>query len=373
MFQQPQKNTELYDILGLVPDCSKEEIKKAYKKAAIKYHPDKLKSDATEEEKSMFVKIQSAYEILNDDEKRTNYDTYGIVDPNASPNINMDDLGGMSNLFDMLFRFQNNAQSPAQNIEPIYIEVELTLEEIIKGVKKTILFERKVLVNIETNKTASPNDIIFTCEGCKGTGSIVNMKQNGFMVIQNMQPCGKCKSTGYINLYPNKFTFAKKKCKFDYNFQKGVKNRENIVLHNLGNINPTKPNSNGDVVLVVRYNNTTSKFKTDPSGNLAYIQTISIFEAITGTEFEFSHPDGRSLFVKIPPIMPNFQKIVKKFGLPQNVNNEIIMTDLVILFEIIYPSITDDQKNLIKTNFEEFYHIVNKKNDTINLDFSNNL
>jgi DnaJ-class molecular chaperone len=364
MTNPQQKSSNLYDILGVDRSSSKEEIRKAYKSAAIKYHPDKLKHDATEEEKSMFIKIQDAYEILSDDKKRSNYDTFGTAEPDMASNH----FDEMSSLFNMLFKFQNNATHTA-NIEPIHIEVNLELSEVASGVKKTIMFERKTLINIETNKVASPHGVIFMCEKCKGAGSYFNTYQNGFMIMQNSQPCEKCKATGYINLYPNRFTFALKKCKFIYNFQKGIKNKEQITLQNLGNINPLDPNRNGNVILAINYVNP-PKFKTDSNGNLAYFQTISIFEAITGTEFDFAHLDGRNMRVRIPPIMPNFQKIVKNNGLPQHLESgEIVMTDLIILFEIIYPDISADQKKIIETNFEEFYHIVDKRKEAIYLNF----
>jgi DnaJ-class molecular chaperone len=369
MFYPPKKNTELYDILGLDKSCSREDIKKAYKKLAIKYHPDKLKADASEDEKKMFVKIHQAYEILYDDDKRATYDMYGIVDQNAQVDPNVNNMGGMANLFEMLFRFQHNQHAESKTIEPVIIEINLSLEEVITGAKKNIMFERNVLFNIDTNKTTSPRDIIFSCEACKGSGMVMMVQQNKFIVMQNMQPCGKCKATGYVNIYSDKYKFGKKKCKFDYNFKKGLKNGENIVLNNLGNVNPLGSN-NGDVIMVIKYNNDSNpRFKIDELSNLAYFQQVSIFEAVTGTEFNILHPDGRKLKIKIPPIMPNFQKIVKKFGLPQNMGNEMITTDLIILFEIIYPVITDEQKNLLKSNFEEYYHITDTDRGSISLEF----
>ncbi len=362
-----KKSNELYDILGLNPNCTKEEIRKAYKSAAIKYHPDKLKSDATSNEKNMFVKVQHAYEILSNDEKRQQYDIYG--DSNGTETENYDVK--ISEIFDMIFKFRNT-NTASQAPEPICINVDLTLYEVINGVKKTIILERRTLVDIETNKTVSPSGIIFTCENCKGSGSILvtnTFSQNKFVITQSIHPCNKCKSLGYINLYPNKFAIIKKKCKFDYKFQSGTRNGDRFTLVGLGDINLIDHKNNGNIVIIVQYD--TGKFKTDLFGNLIHIQTISIFEAITGSEFLFIHPDSQRSRVKIPPITPNFQKVVKKFGLPQNIGGEIIITDLIIVFEIIYPDITDDQKKIIKKNFADFYHNIEHTNGLINLDFTN--
>ncbi len=357
-----QQNFDLYEVLGLDRSCGKDDIRKAYKSAAIKYHPDKLKHDATEEERSMFIKIQNAYEILSDEKKRVHYDMYGTTDSTA------DHFEEMTSLFNMLFKFQNKMDNI--NVEPIYVDIELNLHEVIFGIKKTIMFERKVLINLDTNKTVQPQGIIFVCEKCRGAGNYFNTHQNGFMIIQNKQPCEKCKATGYINLYPNKFGIMMKKCKFIYNFQKGIKNGEQIILQNLGHINPVNINCNGNVVLVIKYY-TASKFTTDACGNLTHLQTISIFEAITGTEFDFMHPDGRIMRVKISPVMPNFQKVVKNNGLPQRLESgEIIMSDLIILFEILYPDISVNQKKIIEMNFEEFYHVIDQNKEVLYLNFN---
>ncbi len=358
-----QKN-ELYDILGLERMCSKEDIRKAYKNAAIKYHPDKLRNNATEEEKSMFIKIQNAYEVLSDEKRRAYYNEFGNTDELTEIN----QFEEMSNLFDLLFKFQNNMKR-SLNIEPIHIQVELDLCDVIFGVKKNIIFERKVLVDIETNKTVLPEGIIFLCEKCKGVGSYTNTVQNGFIIMQNTQNCEKCKALGYVNFFPNKYKFATKKCKFNYNFNKGVKNNEQIILRNLGNINPFESGHDGDVVLIIKYN-TDPKYKFDSAGNLVYVQTVSIFESITGTEFDFTHLDGRTMRIKIPPIKPNFQKIVKYNGLPQHLKNgDCVMSDLIILFEIIYPEISEDQKKIIMTNFDEFYHNIDARKEVIFLNF----
>ncbi len=371
----------LYSLLGLTRTCSKEEIKKAYRKAAIAYHPDKLKPDSSEEEKGMFVKIRTAYEVLMDDERRNRYDVYGIVDDNQqAPSFSH---SNMNDIINMLFKssgfngMNHHTAETMMKVDPIIINVSIELEEVATGVEKTIVFERNALIDIETNKTTSPQGIIFACEACKGTRSVFITTYQGHLITQSKHPCNKCKATGYVNAEPSKYKFIKKKCKFDYKFRRGIKEGDQHIFQGLGNINPLYPKHSGDVIITIKYASTSNpRFRTDRIGNLIYTQQISVFESITGTEFTIKHPDGRILAVEIPPVPPNCKEVVKRLGLPQkSEHSEEITTDLVIIFEVIYPIINDEQNDFLKSYFDEFYHPININSDSSNvikLDFSIN-
>lgn len=374
-FNPSQKNTKLYEILELDPNCSKKDIKKAYRNVALKYHPDKLGKKATGEDNNKFIEAQEAYEILYDDEKREKYDQYGIMDESGA-NFQTDDMNYMSNILDIIMRFQNRTDAAEKTIEPINININLSLSEVARGCNKTINFERDVLVCISTNKTTSTKDIIFSCSKCNGTGNIITRHGNKFILSQTTHPCDKCKHLGYINLYPDNYKFSKKKCKFDYNFNKGVKNDEEIVLPKLGNINPLDSDNNGDLILHITYNNSdTPNIKIDQNNNLYYIQRLSIFELLTGTSFELTHPDNRTFLCKIPPSNPEDRKVIKNRGLPQRINNNqgIVYTDLVIIFEIFYPELSSEEIEKVQSNFSKWYTVINKKKNGYAeiLDFNN--
>jgi molecular chaperone DnaJ len=348
MFGGHSGNKELYDILGVDPDCSKQDIKAAYKRLAIRYHPDKLKDGASDEDKERFVKISQAYEILSDDEKRANYDRFGAVDEAPStPAYNefMDILG---------FMFAKKTNS----INPIVLEISLSLRDVILGAKKPVFYERQALLSIGTNQVIPQRDIpkiIFACEYCKGSGMERNVTRNMYMVTQTLIPCSKCKKLGYINMYPNKYRVGKKKCKFEYIFPKGVENGTTIKLDDIGDINMLNPAEVGPVIMQIKYDMSSSTgFTLDFRNNLVYKQKISVFESITGTEFEIEHPDGSRLRITIKtPIQHGFQKIIKQYGIPRATG----MTDLMIIFEILYPTnLICEEINMIKTTFSEYYH-----------------
>jgi molecular chaperone DnaJ len=361
---QKAANTELYEILGLDKNCTKKEIKNAYKELALKYHPDKLKGESTEEEKQKFPKIVNAYEILYDDEKRSNYDKYGMTDENKVMDFTPFDI---VNVFNFMFpnKFGSTNTKGLKTPDPITIDVDLTLEEVIFGsLKKSLLFERTALLNIENNISV-PQDkikyIIFTCEKCRGTGTEINISKNKFMVIETSKPCSSCKSLGYYNLHPNKYKIGTKKCSFNYKIPKGCLNGSKIIIKDIGHINLLNPNELGDVILHIRYVfNNTDKFTVDRNMNLIYKQDITMFEAITGTDFNIIHLDKKLITISIKSsIKHDYKKIIKYRGLPQSPDkNNTYYTDLIILFNIIECEhiLTIEEINLLKTTFSDFYH-----------------
>jgi DnaJ-class molecular chaperone len=111
----------------------------------------------------------------------------------------------------------------------------------------------------------------------------------------------------------------------------------------------------GPVIMQIKYDMSSSTgFTLDFRNNLVYKQKISVFESITGTEFEIEHPDGSRLRITIKtPIQHGFQKIIKQYGIPRATG----MTDLMIIFEILYPTnLICEEINMIKTTFSEYYH-----------------
>lgn len=354
--------TELYDLLKVDKSATKDEIKKAYKKAALLYHPDKISSNATDKEKEMFLQIHHAYEVLFDDDRRANYDMYGITDEQPQPRPQQHQFD-MSNIFDMFFN-QGGRTNARKVIKTLIINVEITLEEVITGVRREVLFERQALIDLNTKKSVNPKGNIYACEACKGLGYVVLVEQNRYMSVQRQEPCSKCKATGYINVYPNLYKIAPKKAQFVYTFPKGTRNGEEIMIKNQGDINPLDPSNNGDVIFVVKYAQH-KRFRVSGDSNIVYHQDVSIFETITGTQFNIQHLDGRNILFKVPHIEPKHTKKINGLGLPQNSNGEITTTSLVIVFNIIYPTITAEQKKLLYLNFDEFYHNTNGKFDQL--------
>jgi len=195
--------TELsyYEVLEVTKDATATEIKKAYRKLALKYHPDKNQGDKEAEEK--FKLINEAYAVLSDENKRRTYDTYGKEGLNQNGGAgfgagSMDDIMDIFNsMFGDAFGFGGQRSSRRANSAPypldIEIEIDLAFNEAIFGVEKEITIDYKSPCS-SCNGTGAKNGKLHTCDYCGGQGQVV-MRQ-GFMTFA--QECPKCHGKGKI-------------------------------------------------------------------------------------------------------------------------------------------------------------------------------
>jgi len=190
---------DYYEILQVSRDATGAEIKKAYRKLALKYHPDKNQGDKEAEEK--FKLINEAYGVLSDEEKRAIYDRYGKegLERNGA-GFNAQSMDDIMDIFNSMFGgafggFGSRRETRERQLYPMDIEVELELEfnEAVFGCKKEINLDVKVPCS-ECNGTGAKNGEMKICDYCEGQGRLV-MRQ-GFMTFT--QDCPKCHGTGKI-------------------------------------------------------------------------------------------------------------------------------------------------------------------------------
>ena len=188
---------DYYDILGISKGASPSEIKKAYRKMAIKYHPDKNPGDKSAE--ANFKKAAEAYEILGNPENRSKYDQYGHAafengGFGSGAGMNMDDIfsqfgdifGGAFGGFGGGFGQQGSNQRRGSNLR---IRVSLSLEEIASGVEKKVRVKRKV---------QAPGIEYVTCSHCNGTGQVTKITNTILGRMQTSSPCNYCGGSGQI-------------------------------------------------------------------------------------------------------------------------------------------------------------------------------
>ncbi len=183
----------LYDILGVSKESSQEEISKAYKKLAIKYHPDKNKTAAAQEK---FKKITNAYNVLSDKDKRKYYDMTGSTDNMQGGFGGAGGFEGFQQGFSGFEDFFSNFMGGNRKTQPqrgtdIHIATELSLEEAFLGISKQINFTRYCDCDKCTG-TGSVDKKKTTCTACKGRGYTIS--GGGFLQIQSA--CGHCNGTG---------------------------------------------------------------------------------------------------------------------------------------------------------------------------------
>lgn len=190
---------DYYEVLGVAKDASERDIKKAYKRFAMKYHPDRTQGDKAKEEQ--FKEIKEAYEILTDKQKRSAYDQYGHagVDPSRGGGGGADFGDIFGDVFgDFFGGGGNRRQSRSQTGADLRYNYDLTLEEAVKGKNAEINVPTWVTCGSCHGSGAKKGTSPKTCPSCHGTGQ-VHIRQ-GFFAVQ--QTCPTCKGTGKIIAEP---------------------------------------------------------------------------------------------------------------------------------------------------------------------------
>ncbi|MBN1504482.1 MAG: molecular chaperone DnaJ [Candidatus Eisenbacteria bacterium] len=202
------RKRDYYEILGLSRDASVEEVKKAYRALALKYHPDRNPGDESAEEK--FKEATEAYEVLRDEEKRATYDRYGHA--GLSRGAGLDFGFGGFDLADALRAFMRDfgdfglgdlfggvsAPSVETRGSDIRINLQLTLEEIADGVKKTVRLKRLARCGACGGSGAAPGTGRSTCQTCQGTGQIRRVQRTFFGQFMNVATCPSCGGRGSV-------------------------------------------------------------------------------------------------------------------------------------------------------------------------------
>ena len=208
-----ENKRDYYEVLGVEKSASAEEIKKSYRKKAMKYHPDRNPGDKEAEEK--FKELGEAYEVLSNDDKRARYDQFGFagVDPNYGAGQGgygggfgggfggFGGFGDFGDIFGDLFgggsTHRANAQTVPRRGDNVGARLELTFEEAAFGVEKEVTFPR--IENCAAcSGTGSADGVIETCSNCRGTGQIRTTQSFMGMTMQSTAECPHCSGRGKI-------------------------------------------------------------------------------------------------------------------------------------------------------------------------------
>jgi molecular chaperone DnaJ len=198
----------LYDTLGVAKGASQDELKKAYRKLAREYHPDKNPGDASAEER--FKEVQAAYDVLSDEDKRKQYDRFGAVNGRPGPgggggaqNVNFDfsgfDVGDLGDLFGGIFggggtRGGTRAQRQPVRGDDVVAEVHLSFEDALHGSEVKVPVELTVSCRECGGTGAQPGTAPVICPECNGRG--VKAESQGLFALS--QPCPRCRGNGTV-------------------------------------------------------------------------------------------------------------------------------------------------------------------------------
>ncbi|MBD7913998.1 molecular chaperone DnaJ [Clostridium sp. Sa3CUN1] len=293
-------NKDYYATLGLEKGASDEEIKKAFRKLAIKYHPDK--NQGNKEAENKFKEINEAYQVLSDPEKKATYDRYGTVDFDGSGfgaggfgGFDFSEMGGFGDIFESFFGGGGSGRrrNGPQRGSDLEYTVSLTFEEAVFGVEREISIDRSE--NCETCKGSGAKEGTSkkTCPTCNGQGQVRVQRQTPLGSFVSTSTCNTCNGTGSVIEEPctscHGRGHVRKTRKIKVNIPAGVDTGNVMPLRGQGN-HGTNDGPPGD--LYVRINVAPSK-KFVRKGNDIYIDShISMGKAALGTEITVATVDG---------------------------------------------------------------------------------
>ena len=307
---------DYYEVLGLEKTASQDEIKKAYRKLALKYHPDRNPDDKQAEEN--FKEAAEAYEVLSNTEKRSKYDRFGHNGMRGGQDFhsyqdindvfsNFSDIfgsafggGGGSSIFDDFFgggRTSSRSQGRAAGIpgSDLKMTLELTLEEIASGVTKKVKLKKYKKCGSCNGTGAEDADAYVTCSVCNGSGEIRQVSRSVFGQFVNIGVCNNCGGTGKVIKKPCTTCSGEGRIYEDdtvkVNVPAGVTDNSYMTLRGEGNAG--KQGGPAGNLIVVFKESEHEYFERDDD-NIIYDLFISYPEAVMGTEVEVPTLNGRA-------------------------------------------------------------------------------
>jgi len=333
------KETEFYDRLGVSPDATNEQIKKAYRKMALKLHPDRNPGDKTAEEK--FKALGEAYDVLGDEKKRKLYDRYGKkgLEEGGYQQRSARDI--FSAFFGPgMFGDDEEDSGPRRGDDSVN-PLNVTLEDLYNGKTSHIAITRNILCpkchGSGTKSGKSPNK----CKACNGRGIRVITTQRGFFQQTQQTYCPECHGRGEIiddkdkcSNCSGKQVVSDRKI-LELIVEPGMKDNQRITF--AGESDQAPDMEPGDVIFVIR-TKPHDRFKR--SGNdLVMTHSISLVEALTGFEFSFQHLDKRNIVVKSAPeqvVKPGDIMSIPDMGMPVY-GRPYTWGRMLVKFDVIFP------------------------------------
>ncbi len=292
---------DFYEILGLAKNATEAEIKKAYRKMALKYHPDKNQGDSAAEEK--FKEAAEAYEVLSNAEKRQRYDQFGHAGMSGSGGygggMNMDDIfSQFGDIFGGAFggggSFGGSRGGGARRVRGtnLRVKMKLTLQEIAEGVSK----------KIKVNKLVNADGVTFkTCQTCNGSGRITRVSQTFLGAMQTQSACTSCHGAGkMIDKKPSQADangLERKEEVIEIEIPAGVMDGMQLSVTGKGNAGPFD-GVPGDLIVVIE-EIPHDELRRD-GDNIHYDAYVNFVDAVLGSSIEIPTLSNKAK-IKIEP------------------------------------------------------------------------
>ena len=318
---------DYYEVLGVPRDAAAKAIKDAFRKLALKYHPDRNKEPGAEER---FKEIAEAYAVLSDPKKRAEYDARGHAGvAGFSPEdlfggIDFEDLfGGLGfdfglggGLFDRFFGRRPRSRTQGANLE---LEIEIPLERVMCGGEEIVHYPRTLACPVCHGTGTKPGTAPRQCRECGGSGQKSVHRREGGFTFHQITPCSACRGQGVIIDHPCPECAGRGRMErvetLTVKIPRGIEEGMALRIPGHGQASPIPGGAPGDLFVIVRT-------RPDPrferrGADLWRVETIEVADAVLGTTLEAPTADG-SVTVKIPPgTQPEAILRLRGKGLPE--------------------------------------------------------
>lgn len=359
---------DYYEVLGVDKNADDATIKKAYRKLAMQFHPDKNPDNKEAEEK--FKEASEAYEILSDKDKRQLYDQYGHAGienqfgsggfswENFTHRGDLNDIfgDGFGSIFESLFGFGGGGRSQRSSNrgEDLQIELSLSLKEIASGAEKTIKIGTKEACD-KCNGTGSADGNSETCKQCHGSGQVRQVRQSLFGQMQTVSECPSCRGEGKIikNKCPKCYGEGRmgKVKEISVKVPAGVEEGQYIRLRGQGNIG-ARGGTRGDILVLI-HEKQDDVFERD-GNNIILEFPISVSQAVLGDEIIVPTLSG-SVKMKIPSGTQSGRLFRLKGQGIQGLNS-YSKGDQIVRAIVVTPTKLSKEETELYTRLKEFDH-----------------
>lgn len=318
-----EQKRDYYEVLGVAKTATDAEIKAAYKKLAIKYHPDRNPGDKEAEDK--FKEAAEAYEVLHDPEKRQRYDQFGFQGMGGAGGFGgFTDINDIFSAFGDMFegfgggrRRQSGPRQPIYRGQDLRLRVELTLDEIVHGTKKKFKVRGDVTCP-HCHGKGSEDGKVETCATCHGSGVVVRTRQSIFGMMQTQSPCPTCHGEGRV---------IKNKCSHchgegitpgeqvvEVNFPAGLADGMVLTLEGKGSAG-RRNGVAGDLQIIIT-EKPSGTFLRD-GNDIVYNLLLSLPQAILGDDVTVPTIDGTAKISIQPGTQPGTVLRLRGKGIPE--------------------------------------------------------
>lgn len=352
---------DFYEVLGVSRNAAPEDIKKAYRQMARKYHPDVNREDPNAGEK--FKEISDAYEILSDPQKRAAYDRFGhdAFDPARGAGgfggFDFDDLGGgFGDIFDMIFGpggARGRRRSGPQRGADREIRMEIDFEDALFGLEKEIHISRVEKCDICDGSGAQPGSSVTNCPTCNGTGQVRNVQSTPFGRFETVKPCSRCRGEGKIIEKPctdcRGTGQVKKSRAINVRIPAGVDTGSRLRIQGEGE-QGLRGGPSGDLYITMIVKEHPRFGREGPT--LFTNLTIDFVQAALGDTVELELPGGDRHELHVPEgTQPNDVLVVRGKGVPHLQSQR--RGDLKVIVQVTIPKKLSKQQREILMNFRE--------------------